>query len=178
MAYIRRFRDVWQAQVQRDGKRQSKTFPTREQAEEWAAAAEKIIKLRKDNVPPPPPQVRDFSDPRLISALPSRVLDALTKVPFDRATVLQASLPCGSMCGVYFLIDKDEVVYVGQSLDVLNRLSKHMRGGRRFERFAFIACKKEDLDELERLYINALVPAWNTAMPVKKARAVSPVDPT
>lgn len=176
MAYIRKFRNVWQAQIQRDGKRQSKTFPSQQQAEEWAAAVETTIKLRKNVAPEP--VVRDFSDPKLVSALPSRVLDALTKVPFDRATVLQASLPCGSMCGVYFLIDKGEVVYVGQSLDVLNRLSKHMRGGRRFERFAFIACKKEDLDELERLYINALVPAWNTAMPVKKARAVPPVNPT
>jgi integrase len=47
MAYIRRHRDKWQAQIERNGQRTSKTFPTKREAQAWATAEEsKASRLR------------------------------------------------------------------------------------------------------------------------------------
>jgi hypothetical protein len=61
--------------------------------------------------------------------------------------------------GVYFLIDNDKVVYVGQSVNVYARIASH--NDKVFDSFAFIPCKKKILDTLESLYIHILRPALN-----------------
>jgi hypothetical protein len=62
--------------------------------------------------------------------------------------------------GVYFLIDNDEVVYVGQSVNIFSRISQH-KIDKKFDRYAFIPCSKENLDKLESLYIHFLRPRLN-----------------
>ena len=64
--------------------------------------------------------------------------------------------------GVYFLIDGDKVVYVGQSVNVYARISQHH--DKLFDSFAFIPCKKNLLDSLESLYIHVLRPSLNGNM--------------
>jgi len=61
--------------------------------------------------------------------------------------------------GVYFLIDGNRVVYVGQSTNVYSRIVEHH--DKVFERFAFIPCDREMLDKLESLYIHILRPPFN-----------------
>lgn len=36
MAYIRKLKDKWQAQIERNGQRTSKTFETKREAQQWA----------------------------------------------------------------------------------------------------------------------------------------------
>jgi hypothetical protein len=68
--------------------------------------------------------------------------------------------------GVYFLIDGDRVVYVGQSVNVYARIASHH--SKVFDRFAFIPCGKEVLDNLESLYIHIFRPPLNADMHGRK----------
>jgi predicted GIY-YIG superfamily endonuclease len=77
-----------------------------------------------------------------------------------------------SYCGVYFLIDCYEVVYVGQSVDVKSRLQQHSDSGNKgmayeknFNRFFFIQCEKEELKKLEAYYILKFRPKYNISIP-------------
>lgn len=72
-------------------------------------------------------------------------------------------MPMKANCGVYFLIKHQEVVYVGQSINVLSRLSRHRRDGLiDFDSFNVIPCHETELDELEQSYILAMMPLYNT----------------
>ena len=62
-----------------------------------------------------------------------------------------------SVCGVYFLIDRGEVVYVGQSVNVFSRMREHSKS-KKFDSYVYINCSKGDLDILESLYIHVLRP--------------------
>src|SRR5215471_15785284 len=48
--------------------------------------------------------------------------------------------------GVYFLLYEGEIVYVGQSKDVLARLGQHVTAGVRFDDYRFIECSPIALD--------------------------------
>jgi hypothetical protein len=71
--------------------------------------------------------------------------------------------------GVYFLIDRNEIVYVGQSIDIELRIMAHRsrrprpgrRNGWRFDRATWIELTVEDLDAYERALIRLLVPRYN-----------------
>lgn len=68
--------------------------------------------------------------------------------------------------GIYFLISDGEVVYVGQSIDVLNRIAQHKaKQIVKFDRFTLIECSRDDLNRLERIYIQRLRPRCNVADP-------------
>lgn len=62
---------------------------------------------------------------------------------------------------IYFLINKqNEVVYVGQSVDVYSRVSNH-RGTKEFMYYSYFACEKEAANSLEDMYITLLDPFYN-----------------
>lgn len=66
------------------------------------------------------------------------------------------------MSGVYFLIREKRIVYVGQSVSVLGRIGNHAAEGvKDFDSYAFIECKKENLNILESIYIHILSPEYN-----------------
>lgn len=48
MAYVRKLNDKWQAQIERHGKRTSKTFPTKREAQAWALEQEALAKRHAD----------------------------------------------------------------------------------------------------------------------------------
>lgn len=73
---------------------------------------------------------------------------ALTAVPWNRAT------------GIYFLLDGNEVIYVGQSVHVWSRIASH-GANKQFDRIAFVPCEADELDKLESFYIHALQPKAN-----------------
>lgn len=75
-------------------------------------------------------------------------------------------------CCIYALIDKDEVVYIGQSRDIMSRLSTHRLSSKMFTHFAIVERVVIDgsdhvpssyLDERELFYIKALRPKYNKA---------------
>lgn len=63
--------------------------------------------------------------------------------------------------GVYFLIDGDEVVYVGITSDIHNRIIQHIQENKKvFNRYAFIECEDGHC-EIEANYIAKLKPKYN-----------------
>lgn len=73
----------------------------------------------------------------------------------------------GGCPGVYFLCDGNEVVYVGQSTNVVYRVATHiMEGKKRFDhhRVFYVPCHPEALDKLEQQFIVQLNPKYNGGM--------------
>lgn len=76
--------------------------------------------------------------------------------------ILAQATPCPvAKPQVYFLIDGDEIVYVGSSTNFYNRLAAHYYGGKVFTHFSVIDCTLEQLEIVEYNYIRALKPKYN-----------------
>ena len=73
--------------------------------------------------------------------------------------IAQAALPWATAPGVYFLLDGNEIVYVGQARHVYSRIAQHT--SKRFNQYAFVPCAVNLLDRLESLYIHMLRPRLN-----------------
>jgi hypothetical protein len=63
-------------------------------------------------------------------------------------------------CGVYFLIKDESVVYVGQSINITQRVAEHTKT-KDFDTFTYVQCKRENLNQIEALYIQRLKPKYN-----------------
>jgi len=61
--------------------------------------------------------------------------------------------------GIYFLIDKKTVVYVGQSQDIIQRINQHT--DKTFTSVLYIESNVKDLTKLETHYIVAFDPKYN-----------------
>ena len=69
-----------------------------------------------------------------------------------------------NISGVYFLCDGDDVVYVGQSVQVVNRIATHLAEGRKkfdADRVFFMPCPPPDLNAVEGQFIRLLNPKYN-----------------
>jgi len=75
--------------------------------------------------------------------------------------IVAASQPWDRVCGVYFLIKGNRVVYVGQSMNVHSRIPSHTIT-KDFDSVTVISCDKDQLDVLESLYIYMLDPPLNS----------------
>jgi hypothetical protein len=90
----------------------------------------------------------------------SQISGALTnKSLLSAEEIVKHALPWEKATGVYFLVQDDEVVYVGQSVHIYSRLAQHQ--GKTFDRYAFVPCDAGVLDKLESLYIHVLKPKLN-----------------
>ncbi len=67
--------------------------------------------------------------------------------------------------GIYFLLDGEQVVYVGQTLSISSRIYDHHRSSKKFNRFAWVRCKPELLNDWEGYYIGSLLPKYNGGIP-------------
>lgn len=83
--------------------------------------------------------------------------------------IVKDALPWGRACGVYFLVQGTEVVYVGQSVNIYSRISQHT--DKRFDKYAFVPCEAALLDKLESLYIHTLRPKLNGNYSAKEKAA-------
>lgn len=63
---------------------------------------------------------------------------------------------------VYFLTRNDEIVYVGQTRNLTNRLLAHEKD-KSFDRVFFIECDLQTVNETERHYIDRFSPEYNVA---------------
>lgn len=74
--------------------------------------------------------------------------------------IVNAKVRPSIICGVYFLIKNNRVVYVGQSTDVANRVPAH--GDKDFDRVSAININRAMLDVVESLYIHCMEPELNS----------------
>ena len=65
------------------------------------------------------------------------------------------------MCGVYVLFNERTPVYIGQSVNILARLTDHVKTGKEFDFARFVECEREDLDQIEIFLIKLFKPALN-----------------
>jgi hypothetical protein len=62
--------------------------------------------------------------------------------------------------GIYFLFRKGELVYVGQSTDIMQRIQQH-RTDKVFDSFAYKQCDRRSLNEIEANTIAYYKPEYN-----------------
>jgi hypothetical protein len=79
--------------------------------------------------------------------------------------ILNDGLPYRTLCGIYFLINEGEIVYVGQAADIHSRIAAHARDGKTFTAYSFVECKPSELSDLEAEYIVAFAPRLNQKLP-------------
>jgi hypothetical protein len=82
------------------------------------------------------------------------------KLKTERQIVL-ARRAAPRACGVYFLIKGERIVYVGQSVNVLARVGSHAGADKDFDGWNYVRCLPEELDALERHYIDTYRPILN-----------------
>jgi len=72
--------------------------------------------------------------------------------------------------GVYFLLDEDEIVYIGQSTNIYRRLSSHLSLKKfKFTKFAYLEFPINLLSNEEVKYIKKFKPKYNTNFLHKRA---------
>lgn len=64
---------------------------------------------------------------------------------------------------VYFLIDGEAVLYIGQSRNLAARLVQHSHNGRQWQRALFLPIPESELLRVEREWIRTVRPPWNRA---------------
>jgi hypothetical protein len=74
--------------------------------------------------------------------------------------IIESATPWLRQIGIYFLINANEIVYVGQSVNIFARASQHFKE-KKFTHFAYINCLEHQLDKLESIYIHFLQPVGN-----------------
>jgi len=95
-----------------------------------------------------------YKNSKLVAKRPQEAIDMLT-------ALRQMSRPVGEkVSGVYFLFDGDDLVYIGQSVNVHKRVSSHI-GSQKFTRYAFLPCHPIKLLEEEARMVRILKPKNN-----------------
>ncbi|MEE8551430.1 MAG: GIY-YIG nuclease family protein [Gemmatimonadota bacterium] len=100
------------------------------------------------------------------------IQDALVeRFMFPEGKLFEHEVPCEPLCGVYFLLDTDDsVLYVGQSRDIMQRVSAHrQRSPFQFARCVYQPFKPEDLERAESFYIHRFQPVENVRIPPVRA---------
>lgn len=91
---------------------------------------------------------------------------------FTAEHIAKKAMVYDRICGIYFLLKDDAVVYVGQSISVLTRLGEHKRDqGKDFNRVYVIECPPESMARLEAMYIDKFKPIYNVSYPFVDEKA-------
>ena len=64
------------------------------------------------------------------------------------------------LVGVYFLIQKGEIVYIGKTVNLFNRLLAHPCSGK-YDHIRLIPCDKQKLSYYEKRWILRFAPKYN-----------------
>jgi predicted GIY-YIG superfamily endonuclease len=86
----------------------------------------------------------------------------------SKESILAAANDVEKTSGVYFLINDEEIVYVGQSVNIHSRIHDHTSSNgmrKKFNKFAFVCCNEDELDAVESVYIHMLQPKDNATKP-------------
>lgn len=83
------------------------------------------------------------------------------------------------VCGVYFLWHKDELVYVGQTRVLQERLNQHLGERRKvFDAIGFIPCTIDELTKIESHFIRRFAPKYNNCGNAKMSRLAGMCRPS
>ena len=96
--------------------------------------------------------------------------------PLNRQEILHCAMRKESltMTGIYYLIDGDEIVYIGQGANVWGRIGAHVAENKKvFDRFFFVFVPTEDLDDFETEEIIKYNPRYNEKLPSIKKYATT-----
>lgn len=77
------------------------------------------------------------------------------------ALIVEAMKDAPVRSGIYFLIKDRQIVYVGQSKNMLARLGNHAANGVDFDSYTTVDCDEEFLDEAESMFIRKMTPKYN-----------------
>lgn len=69
------------------------------------------------------------------------------------------------LCGVYFLLDEDEIIYIGSSKHIVSRVYSHTSSEKHFNQVRFISCDNESKEQLEAQLIIEHNPKYNLGLP-------------
>jgi len=95
-----------------------------------------------------------------LSATVNRIREAVGRIPVAGELEELGIRP--RICGVYFLLFRGQVVYVGQSKDVVARINRHIDEHlKEFDRVLYLPCPAELLDYYEKRLIVLLRPQYN-----------------
>ncbi len=115
--------------------------------------------------PPPPPIHYDRESYRPNRRDPVPLVDPATLPAIPRPDI------AGEVCGVYFLFQGPELVYLGQSVNVHARVHGHaVTKAGAFDAWAWTPCPKEALSATERAYLDKYLPRLNTDIITRKKR--------
>lgn len=64
-------------------------------------------------------------------------------------------------CGIYFLLNKGHVIYIGQTIDLYTRMGKHDSQSMPYDCMRFISCPNDLLDYYETRWIKRFLPSEN-----------------
>lgn len=94
----------------------------------------------------------------------SRPTDAIPYALEPMRDKLECGPPMGeAVSAVYFLIQNNEVVYIGQTWHLLTRLADHsVQKEGKWDNFLYIPCPEDWLVRVERYWISKLRPPLNT----------------
>lgn len=95
--------------------------------------------------------------------------DLFSNAPYDLGRILEASVNVEDTphAGVYFLIQNQEIVYVGQSKNCLSRIQSHINDDNKiFDSYTMIWTLLENLDFVESWYIHQFKPKYNKRAPI------------
>lgn len=73
-------------------------------------------------------------------------------------------------CYVYFLLEDDEVVYVGQTTNGMYRPFSHK--DKKFNRVIAVPCEERNLNHMERNFIIKYSPKYNLSLPSRKTSSL------
>jgi len=84
----------------------------------------------------------------------------------EGSTIARKAMLFDHVCAVYFLLQGEQIVYVGQSKSAMTRIATHWQERtKKFNRVFFVQCKEYELEHLEALYINKFQPLYNVTKP-------------
>ena len=91
----------------------------------------------------------------------------MTENILSKHEILENKIPVITVSGIYFLINEDEIVYVGQASDILNRVYFHAKDKSKvFDSFSFVDIDNDaDFNAIEAEYIFRFGPMYNKSMP-------------
>ena len=79
---------------------------------------------------------------------------------YCESKILESSISYDGLSGVYFLINDNKIIYIGQSKNVFARIHTHSMT-KKFNKIAWVNCELKHLDIIESFYIHAFRPELN-----------------
>lgn len=127
-----------------------------------------------DKPPTPPKPIEPRKSKTKVKARqlrPIQIPDLL-----DWESVVRIAAPRNkTTCGIYFLLQGQRIVYVGQSINVHVRLDDHRRDKSKvFDGYAIVECRPKMLNAIEAAYIAKFSPKYNSV--THRARLYMPGD--